>query len=558
MHFFRFSEEGQSSMITGLKINEQRKQMYYEKGYWTEKTVLDAWNDAVKKYGDREYVADDQGTRMTYAEVDDKASRLASWLKEAGVQAGDVVTFQFPNWAEFTIVYVAVLKVGAVMHPVPKNYNDADLIYMLNLVEATAFICPTYFHNIDYEQQAIDVEKACPSVKAIAVCDKFEPAKHGTIELSKICTTYEPLTKEPKVSSDDVAVILSTSGTTGKPKAALLTHNNMLFSEGIFSKEARRTEKDVMFDCSPLNHAVGFWHGLIAPMLTGGRSVLMQQFTPREAIELMNREGCTWTMASTPFIYDILKCIEFDNGPKLETLNLWLCGGAPVPARLVSCAKEHGVDLCEVYGSTESCPHVYVPIDKCVEWKGDWSGVPYPGIEIKCVDDNGNEVPRGVQGEELSTGPHLFVGYLNEPERTDRALDDDGWFHSGELGYIDEEGRLRINGRKKEIIIRGGENISAREIDDDLVECPGILDTATIGMPDERLGERICTFAVARDEHHPSLKEITDYLASQHVQKRLWPERVEYIDEIPKTPMGKVKRFELAEILKERMANDPK
>ena len=167
-------------------------------------------------------------------------------------------------------------------------------------------------------------------------------------------------------------------------------------------------------------------------------------------------------------------------------------------------------------------------------------------------------MPAGVQGEEISTGPHLFVGYLDEPERTDRALDDDGWFHSGDLGFIDEEGRLRINGRKKEIIIRGGENLSAREIDDDLVECPGLLETATIGMPDERLGERICTFAVARDEHKPTLKEITDYLESQHVQKRLWPERVEYIPEIPKTPMGKVKRFELAEILKERMANDPK
>lgn len=545
-------------MITGLKINEQHKQMYYEKGYWGKETVLDAWNNAVEKYGDNEYVADDQGSRFTYKEVDEKASRLASWLKEVGVETGDVVTLQFPNWAGFTIAYVACLKVGAVIHPVPKNYNDADLIYIMNLVSTVAFICPTYFHNTDCEQQAIDVKAQVPSLKAIAVYDKFEPAKHGTIELSDICSNYEPYTGVPKVSSDDVVVILSTSGTTGKPKAALLTHNNMLYSERVFVGEARRTEDDVMFDCSPLNHAVGFWHGLIAPMLVGGRSVLMQQFSPREAIELMNREGCTWTMASTPFIYDILKCIEFDNGPQLETLNLWLCGGAPVPARLVHCAKLHGVDLCEVYGSTESCPHVYVPIDKCQEWSGDWSGIPYPGIEIKTVDNDGNEVPAGVQGEELSTGPHLFVGYLNEPERTNRALDDDGWFHSGDLGYIDEEGRLRINGRKKEIIIRGGENISAREIDDDLVECPGILETATIGMPDERLGERICTFAVARDEHEPSLKEITDYLASQHVAKRLWPERIEYLPEIPKTPMGKVKRFELAEILKERMANDPK
>ena len=140
MHFFRFDEEGQDSMITGLKINEQHKQMYYEKGYWGKETVLDAWNNAVEKYGDNEYVADDQGSRFTYKEVDEKASRLASWLKEVGVETGDVVTLQFPNWAGFAIAYVACLKVGAVIHPVPKNYNDADLIYIMNLVSTVAFI----------------------------------------------------------------------------------------------------------------------------------------------------------------------------------------------------------------------------------------------------------------------------------------------------------------------------------------------------------------------------------------------------------------------------------
>ena len=225
-------------MITGLKINEQRKQMYYEKGYWGKDTALDVWNKAVAQYGDKEYVADDQGARLTYKEVDEKAARLASWFAEIGVETGDVVTLQFPNWAEFTIAYVATLKIGAVIHPVPKNYNDADLIYIMNLVSSVAFICPTYFHNVDYEQQAIDVKAQVPTLKAIAVCDKFEPAKHGLIELSKICETYEPYTAVPEVTSDNVVVILSTSGTTGKPKAALLTHNNMLYSERVFVGEA--------------------------------------------------------------------------------------------------------------------------------------------------------------------------------------------------------------------------------------------------------------------------------------------------------------------------------
>ena len=173
------------------------------------------------------------------------------------------------------------------------------------------------------------------------------------------------------------------------------------------------------------------------------------------------------------------------------------------------------------------------------------SGI-FPGIEVRVVDADHRDVAHGEQGEEISRGPHQFVGYLNDRERTDRALDDDGWFYSGDLCYMDEAGRIRINGRKKEIIIRGGENICANEIDENLMECPGIGDHATIGMPDERLGERICTFAVATGDERPALADITGFLAEHHVAKRLWPERIEYIDEIPKTATGKVKRHLLA------------
>lgn len=154
-----------------------------------------------------------------------------------------------------------------------------------------------------------------------------------------------------------------------------------------------------------------------------------------------------------------------------------------MPGALIERAHNHGILLCEIFGSTESCPHVFVPPSKCVEWNGDWSGIPFPGIEVRYIDEQGKDVAPGVQGEHISRGPHQFVGYLNEPERTDRALTDDGWWFSGDLGYMDEDGRIRINGRRKEIIIRGGENLSAREIDDNLVGCPGVGESATIGMP---------------------------------------------------------------------------
>lgn len=540
-------------MISDLKINEAQREHYYQKGYWTEETLRDAWHTQAKACSDREYVMDDQGARLTYAQTDDKAGRLAAWLLSKGVQAGDVVSFQMPTWAEFCVIYVACLKAGAVMHPLPRIYSDTDLVYAMNKVGAAAFICPTFFHDCDYEKQAAEIRQQIPTLKAVAVLDKFAPGTTGLETFSGILASFEPLQTFPAVSSDDVVCILTTSGTTGKPKMALFTHNNILYSERVFTRQTLRTSEDVMFMPSPLNHATGFFHGLISPMLLGGRAVLQQDFNPQKAIELMNAEGVTWTMGATPFIYDMLKRVA-EHGQVIETLKLFLCGGAPVPGHMVKCANRYGITLCEVYGSTESCPHVFVPLDKCLEWNGDWSGIPFDGIEVRVVDEQGNDVEYGVQGEELSRGPHTFVGYLNDKERTDRALDDDGWFHSGDLCTHDEQGRIRINGRKKEIIIRGGENICTREVDEALAGCPGIGAHATIGMPDERLGERICTFIVPRGDTLPTLEGIREYLVAHHTSKRLWPEHIEFIDSLPHTATGKIKRHILAEELERRMA----
>ncbi len=543
-------------MITDLKINEEQRKKYYEKGYWTEDTIRDVWDRQAAAHRDDEYVADDQGARYTYGEIDDAASRLAAWLVDQGIESGDVVTLQFPNWAEFCIAYVACFKAGAVIQSLARNFNGADLTYAMNLVGSKAYIGPTYFHGVNYEEQILSIADDIPTLKAIALVDKKAPKAEGSTlpTVSEIVASTDPLTSYPSVKSDEVACLLSTSGTTGKPKEVMLTHNNILFSEGVFVKGLERTEDDVMWMPAPLNHAVGFFHGLLSPMLLGGRSVLMQDFDVESAIKLINAENATWSMCSTPFIYDILKYLDAHPDESIPTYGLHSCGGAPVPGALIDRAHRHNILLCEIFGSTESCPHIYVPPSKCVEWNGDWSGVPFEGIEVRYVDEQGNDVAPGVQGEHISRGPHQFVGYLNEPERTDRALNDDGWWFSGDLGYMDEEGRIRINGRRKEIIIRGGENLSAREIDDNLVGCPGVGESATIGMPDDRLGERICTFVAPLGDTIPTLESVTGYLAEKGIPKRLWPERIEIIEEIPKTLMGKVRRNVLTDELASRMA----
>lgn len=545
-------------MIADFSIDEDLKRLYYSKGWWMSATIGDVWHQQVMVYADKEYVRDDDSS-YTYGEIDEAAGRLAAWLTEHGVAGGDVVTFQLPTWAEFCIVYVAVLKVGGVMHPLPKSFEVDDLVRAMELVGSSAFICPTFAHKTDYEAQALEVMQKYPHLKAVALVDKHEPAKSDLPTLSAIERDYEPQVMPAiDAKSDDIACILSTSGTTGVPKAALLTHNNILFSERSMVKAFGFGEDDVCYMPSPLNHATGFFHGLITPMISGGRTVLSEAFHVCKAIKGANANRITWSMGATPFIYDILNRLDEEDG-ELETMHLFLCGGAPVPPALIERAARHGITLCEIYGSTESCPHVYVPKDKALEWDGAWSGIPFEGIEVRVADEHDNEVPRGTTGEELSRGPHLFVGYLNNPGANERALTPDGWFRSGDLCYMDEEGRIRINGRKKEIIIRGGENISANEIDNNLEGCPGVGDHATIGMPDERLGERICTFVVpklAEGQAAPTKESIVEYLHGKHVQKILWPERIELIDAIPRTLTGKVQRFLLTQELKRRMEQD--
>lgn len=539
-------------MIADFHIDESLKRLYYDKGYWRDATIGDVWRYQAEKYRSKEYVRDEKHA-YTYQEIDEMAGRLAAWLIDKGIRSGDVVTFQLPIWSEFCIVYVAVLKIGGVCHPLPRNFNEEDLLRAMKLVDSSAFICPTTAHKTDYEEQILNIRNEIPSLKAIALIDRTTPARSNLPVWSKIRQEYSPVSNCPnEAKPDDIACILSTSGTTGTPKAVLFTHNNILFSERSMVNAFGMAENDVAYMPSPLNHATGFFHGLITPMISGGRVVLTEHFCAHEAIELANEQGVTWTMGATPFIYDILSAIEC-TGSSLNTLHLFLCGGAPVPPALIEHAREHGITLCEIYGSTESCPHVYVPKEHCAEWNGAWSGIPFEGIEVRVVDEEGNDVPCGQQGEELSRGPQLFVGYLHNDGANHRAMTDDGWFRSGDLCYMDEQGRIRINGRKKEIIIRGGENISANEIDADIVDCPGVGDHATIGMPDVRLGERICTFVVPACDEIPTKESIIAYLQEKHVQKRLWPERVELIDSIPRTPTGKVKRFMLAEELKRRM-----
>jgi len=542
-------------MFEEIKINPGQRQEYLEKGYWGNKTLLDCWEESVEKYPDREYVVDDRGFRYTYRQMDEAASKVAAYLLEKGVKPRDVVSFQMPIWSEFALITIACYKVGAVVHPIAMSYEEEELVRSMNTTESKAYFAPTFFYKTDYEDRILAVKDRIPSLKAVVLLDFARERKSSLPVLNEVLENYKPLDKRGcchGLTGQDIAAILCTSGTTGGTKGVLLSHDNIRYSEEAFNQELKLTEEDIMFMPAPLNHATGFHHGVIAPMLIGAKLVLQQKYRCQEAIELMNREKCTYSMGATPFIYDILRELEKTSG-KLPYLKFYLCGGAPVPGYMVQRAWKFHIRLCEVYGSTESVPHVFVRPQEALELNGTTSGRTMGAIEVKVVDDNGNEVPRGTPGEELSRGPNVFIGYLKDREITDEVLDDDGWFHSGDLCVMDENGSIHIIGRKKDMIVRGGENLNSNEINDNLEGCPGMGDHTIIGMPDDRLGERICAFAVPLPGCKTlDLESVVAYLKGKKVPKRFWPERLELIDRIPHTGSGKVKKYLLQEELKKR------
>jgi len=536
-------------MSLGMKINKVQKHEYRQKGYWGDATLADFWNMSVLIAPEKEAVVDLQGARYTYAQMDEAAKRVSSFLIEVGVKQNDIVSVQLPGWAEFVLIYVACLKVGAVINPILPNLRESDLSYILNKCESKVLFIPSQFKKHDYPNMVKSVLPHVPSLQKVVIVEKGNRVDKGTT-LAGIIKHFPPLSDNIKRSADDLAAVLFTSGTEGNPKGVMLTHNNIISSERAFAASLNLSFLDVIFMPAPVAHASGFHHGVTASFMIGAKVVLQDIFNPNNCLEQIDNEGCTCGFGCTPVIYDLLQVIPNDNHD-ISSMRFFLCGGAPVPRHMVEQGLKAGFKILSVYGSTESVPHTGVCLDDPIEKIIHTDGTSFPGIEIRVVDEFRRPVPTsGVKGEEASRGPNVFVGYLKEPELTERVLDDEGWYYSGDLCTMDNDGYIRINGRKKDIIIRGGENISSNEIERILHQHPNVYDVAVIGIPDPRLGERTCAFVVLHNKEAAlTLEEIKSFFAEMKVSKYKYPERVEIVDSLPRTETGKVKKYLLREIV---------
>lgn len=542
-------------MKVTLTFNEQRRAAYRQQGLWGDASLADYWQQTARAMPDKIAVVDNHGATYTYSALDHAASCLANWMLAKGIESGDRIAFQLPGWCEYTVIYLACLKIGAVSVPLLPSWREAELVWVLNKCQAKMFFAPTLFKQTRPVDLILPLQNQLPQLQQIVGVDKLAPAT-SSLSLSQIIADNIPLTTAITTHGDELAAVLFTSGTEGLPKGVMLTHNNILASERAYCARLNLTWLDVFMMPAPLGHATGFLHGVTAPFLIGARSVLLDIFTPDACLALLEQQRCTCMLGATPFVYDLLNLLE-KQPADLSALRFFLCGGTTIPKKVARECQQLGIKLLSVYGSTESSPHAVVNLDDPLSRFMHTDGYAAAGVEIKVVNDARKTLPPGCEGEEASRGPNVFMGYFDEPELTARALDEEGWYYSGDLCRMDEAGYIKITGRKKDIIVRGGENISSREVEDILLQHPKIHDACVVAMPDERLGERSCAYVVLKAPHHSlSLEEVVAFFSRKRVAKYKYPEHIVVIEKLPRTASGKIQKFLLRKDIMRRLTQD--
>ncbi len=495
--------------------------------------------------------------RLEYAELKEQAYALARTLHSLGVRRGDRVLMQLPNWAEAAVTYHAVARLAAVIVPVTMVYRHAELKQMLNNSEAVAVVTTRQFRNFDHAAMFRELRMHCPVLKHVvqARSDKLE----GDIDFDAAvqASLGKPGHDEafgPFADPDQPHVLIYTSGTEATSKGCTHTWNTFAYSaRGLAEKVFQMQGDGTMFMPSPVGHATGMMMGIVIPTIAGAGTHLLDIWEPGEALQRIATYRCTASAGATPFVRMMIDASKGKNLDLSSMRNL-VCAGAPIPLTLPGEFRSVFPNgrLLQLYGCSEinmmtACVEGDPPLQR-----DSSAGRPVqPGIESMVVTPEGTVAGAGEDGEVYYRGPGLMLGYWRDPERTAKTIDAQGWYHTGDVCNIDAEGYLRVTGRIKDIIIRGGANISAGEVENYLLEHPRIQTAAVVAYPDEQMGERVCAFVITTPGEPLTLAEVVAFLKGKRISPQKLPERLEVVDEFPMTVTGKIQKFKLREMARQ-------
>ncbi len=537
-----------------------RRARMVAQGFWRDRTINDELDACVAACPDRLALTAVQveagaTTRFTYRELAQMADRIAVGLARLGVGRNDIVACQLPNWWQFTLTYLACSRLGAVINPLMHIFRERELSFMLKHGKAKVMIVPQSFRGFDFEQMVAGLQAGLPELKQVVVVggagrNSFEallsgPAWENEPDAQDILTRSRP-------GPDDVTQLIYTSGTTGEPKGVMHSANTTMANILPYAERLRLGADDVVLMASPMAHQTGFMYGLMMPIMLRASAVLQDIWDANQAIALIRAEQATFTMASTPFLTDVARTVA-ESGHAVPTLRTFLCAGAPIPGPLVEQARQAlGAKIVSAWGMTENGAVTLTRLDDDDERSVHTDGCPLPGVEVKVVDVAGQSLPPDETGKLMLRSCSNFGGYLQRPQLN--GTDADDWFDTGDLARIDARGYLRITGRSKDVIIRGGENIPVVEIESLLYRHPDVAMAAIVAYPDERLGERACAVVVPKPGQSIDLPAIVEFLKAQKVALQYIPERLIVRDALQSTPSGKIQKFKLRELLRDGLA----
>jgi cyclohexanecarboxylate-CoA ligase len=522
-----------------------------EEGFWVDKNYDEFLQHAIMANPHKPaliaYRTDrERPRRFTYAELVDAVARAAASLTRLGVGRGDKISVQLPNWHEFAILTLAAFRIGAIVNPLMPIFRERELSYMLDFAESKMFVVPKLFRGFDHAAMAKALKTDLPKLEHVVVVDGEGPDGFDAMLL----TTDERLPQPPTgdigaTLPDQMSVLMFTSGTTGSPKGVMHCLNTLMACNIALAERFHLDAADTMLVCSPLGHMTGFAAGMLLGFKIGATVIFQDVWEPKRGVGIMAGEDVTFSAGAATFLTDMCEAVVA-GASKPAHLRTFLCAGAPIPPALIERVhRELGAVVCSLWGMTESLSSTLTEPERALVKSSTSDGRPLDGVTVKVVRLDGAPAAVGETGALKVRGAQMMLGYYKRPDM--QSFDAEGWFDTGDLAYMDDEGYIRINGRTKDIIIRGGENIPIVEIEGLLFKHPAILAAALVGYPDSRLGERACAFLVLRPGHSLDLKAVQDYMAESKVAKQYWPERIEIVAEMPKTPAGKIQKFLLRE-----------
>jgi cyclohexanecarboxylate-CoA ligase len=533
-------------------LTRDQIQEFVAVGLWPDATLARYVQQAVSAMPDKDALVDVHG-RYRYRELAALVDACALGLIDLGVRRGDVVAVQLPNWKEFVVLMLALERIGAVMNPVAPIFRQRELRVMLRLAQPVAMVIPASFRGFDYQEMIAGLRSAAPSLRTVVVLGG-RPGPGMTswdalVEQGRSSKWGPEVLALLQPDPNEVAELMFTSGTTGEPKGVLHTHNTMLAATQAMIRALRLTSADVLHMASTVAHQSGYLYGVRMALHLGATCVLQDIWDPEQFVELIERERITVSCGATPFLADTVRAARAGRHD-LSSFRFFGCFGAPIPRPLLDEAK--AVLPCRVmpgWGMTEVALLTTTSPDDPDEKVVGSDGKAVPGTAVRVVDDAGVPLPAGSEGNLQCRGCTAFAGYLQGRTFTEQFFTADGWFETGDRAIMDADGFIRISGRTKDLIIRGGENIPVKEIEDIIISHPNVRNVALVAVPDARLGEVACACLICEEGAPLTLDQLRTFLAEKQVTRQFWPERVEVFSEFPMTPSGKVQKFQLRQLL---------